>query len=127
MQREKIGSEPGDGPADCNEVRLVGRLAAGPEERVLPSGDVLLSWRLVVRRPAERRRDGRRTPSVDTVDCVTRQAGVVRALGRCAAGDVLELGGALRRRFWRGPGGPVSRYEVDVTSLRRAASQRRAG
>ena len=39
-----------------NEVRLCGRLAAEPEERVLPSGDSLVTFRLVVARPASRRR-----------------------------------------------------------------------
>ena len=34
---------------DVNEVRLVGRVSATPEERVLPSGDVLWSFRVVVR------------------------------------------------------------------------------
>lgn len=118
--QERCRSERAGDLADRNEVHLVGRLAAAPEDRVLPSGDVLLTWRLVVRRPPERRPDGRRAPSVDTVDCVTRRAAVMRALRRCAAGDALELSGALRRRFWRGPGGPVSRYEVDVAALRRA-------
>jgi single-strand DNA-binding protein len=33
-----------------NEVYLVGRLSGEPIERELPSGDLLLSWRLVVDR-----------------------------------------------------------------------------
>jgi len=35
------------------------------------------------------------------------------------AGDIIEIDGALRRRFWRTPGGPVSRYEVEVRKARR--------
>ncbi|MDT7548546.1 MAG: hypothetical protein QOE84_940, partial [Actinomycetota bacterium] len=38
-----------------NEVALVGRVSAPAEERVLPSGDVLLTWRVVVDRPPPRR------------------------------------------------------------------------
>src|SRR4051794_27078795 len=33
-----------------NEVLLVGRLSAAPEQRVLPSGDEITVWRLVVAR-----------------------------------------------------------------------------
>ncbi len=55
-----------------NEVVLVGRVAAGPEERTLPSGDILLIWRLVVDRPRPGRAapEGVRVPTVDTLDCV---------------------------------------------------------
>jgi single-strand DNA-binding protein len=35
-----------------NTVTLCGRLAAEPEQRELPSGDTLLTFRLVVDRPA---------------------------------------------------------------------------
>jgi single-strand DNA-binding protein len=34
-------------------------------------------------------------------------------------GTLVEIQGALRRRFWRTPTGSVSRYEVEVISLRR--------
>ena len=42
----------------------------------------------------------------------------------CAAvdlgpGDVVEVTGALRRRFFRGGGGVQSRYDVEVSALRR--------
>jgi single-strand DNA-binding protein len=37
---------------DRNEVRLQGRLSGASEERVLPSGDVLVNFRLTVGRPA---------------------------------------------------------------------------
>ena len=40
---------------------------------------------------------------------------------RCGAAPVtlVTVHGALRRRFWRSPGGPASRYEVEVTALER--------
>jgi single-strand DNA-binding protein len=37
-----------------NEVRLVGRVSQQPQERVLPSGDSLWSFRVVVPRPEGR-------------------------------------------------------------------------
>lgn len=111
-------SEP-PAPADRNEVTLVGRLAAAAQERVLPSGDRLVTFRLVVGRPPRPRPDGRAGPTVDTLDCASYAARVQRSALACAPGDVVELHGALRRRFWRGPAGPASRYEVEVLGLRR--------
>ena len=103
----------------CNEVRLVGRLAADPVRRELPSGDVLVQFRVIVDRGPGLRAAGRRTPTVDALDCTAWRKDVQRSLGSYAAGDVVEVTGALRRRFWRSPGGPASRSEVEATRLRR--------
>ena len=103
----------------CNEVHLVGRLAAEPVRRELPSGDVLMQFRVVVDRGPSLRTAGRRTPTVDTLDCTAWRKDVQRSLGSYVAGDVIEVTGALRRRFWRSPGGPASRSEVEATRLRR--------
>jgi single-strand DNA-binding protein len=39
---------------------------------------------------------------------------------RWSAGDMLEIQGALRRRFWRGAGGTASRCEVEVSAAKKA-------
>jgi single-strand DNA-binding protein len=106
-----------------NEVLLVGRLAAAAEQRELPSGDGLTTWRLVVDRPPSHRRlpDGARPPTVDALECVAWAAGVQRSAARWQAGDVVQVEGSLRRRFWRAPSGASSRYEVEVTRARRLA------
>lgn len=104
-----------------NEVVLVGRVSGEPEERELPSGDVLVSFRVVVARPPGRRptAPGRRAPTIDTLDCVAWSAGARRTARALAEGDVVEVEGALRRRFWRAAVGSASRTEVEATSLRR--------
>ncbi len=106
-----------------NEVVLVGRLAGPATDRELPSGDVLTSWRLVVDRPPSTRRvpTGVRPPTLDTLECVAWTKGVQRAAAVWAAGDVVVVEGALRRRFWRTPTGRSSRYEVEVTKAKRLA------
>jgi single-strand DNA-binding protein len=101
-----------------NEVLLRGRLAARVEQRVLPSGDLLALFRLVVERPQRPRKADDRTPSVDTFDCVAWRARVRRSAGGWQPGDVVEVTGSLRRRFWRSPAGPASRCEVEVASAR---------
>lgn len=114
-------------PVDTvNEVVLVGRLAAQAVSKTLPSGDELVSWRLVLDRPAVQLASGTagtagRAVTVDTVDCVAWRPGVRRAAGAWEAGDVVRVEGSLRRRFWRSPTGPASRYEVEARAVRRVA------
>jgi single-strand DNA-binding protein len=109
-----------------NEVLLVGRLAGAPEERDLPSGDVITTFRLVVDRTGSRRPATGRQITLDPIDCVGWTASTRRAAGTLRAGDVLEITGALRRRFWRGPNGPASRYEVEVERVKRLAKAGKA-
>jgi single-strand DNA-binding protein len=113
---------PEDRTAPRNEVLLVGRVPAPPEERELPSGDVLVHWRVVVSRPPGRRPpEGVRATTVDTLDCVAWTASARRAASALLANDVVEVSGALRRRFWRAGAGAASRCEVEVSSVRRVS------
>lgn len=107
-----------------------GKVAAEAEERELPSGDRIAQLRVIVPREAgtrPRQRKGtdgspqRRTQTIDTIDLVCWTAATRRAAARLGAGDPVEVTGALRRRFFGGPGGRRSRYEVEVTALRRVA------
>ncbi|MGY1639318.1 single-stranded DNA-binding protein [Geodermatophilus sp. SYSU D00742] len=94
---------------DRNDVVLRGRLSAPAEPRELPSGDTLVTFRLVVRRPEPRAR-GR---SVDVLTCVTYDRGLQRRVAAWEPGDVVEVEGALQRRFWRTPNGTASVCEVN--------------
>src|SRR4051812_50147349 len=90
---------------DRNDVVLRGRVSAPAEIRTLPSGDDLLTFRLVVRRPEPRVRG----QSVDVLTCITYDRALQRRAALWQPGDVVEVEGALQRRFWRprpgtGPG-----------------------
>jgi single-strand DNA-binding protein len=111
MTRDEAAPTPDD-----NQVRLTGTVADRPQLRVLPSGDEVVTVRLVVRRPPSTRRNA---PTVDTVDCAAWRAGARRTVSGWAAGERVAVEGALRRRFWRSPSGPASRYEVEVERGRR--------
>lgn len=104
-----------------NEVVLGGRLPAEPEERVLPSGDAIMVLRVVVPRPAGAGSRGAKASrqTVDTIDVVCWSARSRRTAQRLEPGDWIEVEGSLRRRFFGGPGGRQSRYEVEATGLRR--------
>lgn len=108
-------------PAHRNEVVLLGRLSGDPLSRTLPSGDEVATWRLVVERDPRRdpvRAGDRRDATVDTIACVSHRPGVRRSVLARAPGDLLEVTGSLRRRFWRSPTGATSRCEVEVVTLR---------
>lgn len=99
-----------------NVIRLCGRVAQDPVRRTLPSGDTLVTMRVIVRRgPAARRRS--RVP-VDAFECVGWTQRVQRSMTRLRPDDVVEIGGRLRRRFRRVAGAPVSTVEIELTSCR---------
>jgi single-strand DNA-binding protein len=118
----------GEQEQPVNEVRLVGRVAAPAEQRELPSGDVVTTFRVIVAREgvtgtASSRPEGRKG-GVDTIDCVAWRAGLRRTVNSWHEGDTVAVTGALRRRFWRGEAGATSRHEIEVskaTRVRRAS------
>jgi single-strand DNA-binding protein len=106
-----------------NEVRLVGRLSRDPEMRVLPSGDQMWAFRVVVPRVP----GGRTKQSVDVLDCAVWGGRVRASVASWSADDVVEVAGPLRKRFFSSSGGPASRVEVEVTSgrlVKRAVTRR---
>jgi single-strand DNA-binding protein len=109
----------GAGVAGVNEVIVGGRISGSPVKRELPSGDTVVQLRLVVPRSAPRVRVGGGGATVDTIDVACWTKALQRKAGRLKAGDFVTVRGALRRRFWRSPAGPASRYEVEVTALDR--------
>lgn len=113
------GRVDGGALAHVNEVRLLGRLAAEPVPRELPSGDLLVQFRLVVDRPAATTSGDHPRPTVDTIDCAAWRKDVHRSLRSVVADDLLEVEGSLRRRFWRSAAGAMSRSEVEVVRVRR--------
>lgn len=102
-------------PVGVNEVTLCGRVSADPEVRELPSGDELVTFRVVVPRGEDAA--GRRR--VDVLDCAAWSARLRRSTRSWRAGDVVEVSGAVRRRFFRGARGPASRVEIEVAAARR--------
>jgi single-strand DNA-binding protein len=100
---------------EVNEVTLVGRLSQAAEEQVLPSGSELWKFRVIVGRPAS----PTSRVTVDALDCVVWAKRPARSVASWRTGDVVEVKGSLRRRFFAPTGGGrVSRCEVEVASAR---------
>jgi len=99
-------------------VTLVGRLGANLEERVLPSGDEITVFTVVVDRQV-RRGEPSSSTRVDAIACQASSPGIRRRLTGLGPGDWVRAEGVLRRRFWRSPGGLGSATDVHVVRLAR--------
>jgi single-strand DNA-binding protein len=102
--------------AEVNDVTLVGRMSQPAEEQLLPSGTELWKFRVIVGRPPESRTS---RVTVDALDCVVWAKRPARSVSSWRAGDLVEVRGSLRRRFFApAGGGRVSRCEVEVVGAR---------
>jgi single-strand DNA-binding protein len=120
MKRKDQGTDAvGTSMPGINEVIVGGRISGTPEERELPSGDTVVQLRLVVPRSGPRVKAGGGGATVDTIDVACWTKALQRTAVRLKSGDLVTVRGALRRRFWRSPAGPASRYEVEATALDR--------
>jgi single-strand DNA-binding protein len=111
---------PGDAAEAVNEVRLTGRVTSGPDERTLPSGDVIVTFRMSMARGPTPMSRGSRQRS-DWVDCVVFGGRCRRTVGGWRVGDRVSVEGALRRRFYRAGDGSATRLEVEVLKAARVA------
>jgi single-strand DNA-binding protein len=118
LPKETPMPEPADPLTHRNEVLLVGRVAADPRPVQLPSGDELLTFRLIVHRPPKNRRS-RPGPPQDTLACSVWATALQRTVGRWRAGDIVEVSGALRRRFLKSNTMPTSVHDIEVLEARR--------
>lgn len=104
-----------------NEVRLRGRVSGSPETRALPSGDELVSLRIVVPRSTAARK--RSKVGIDTIELTAWSSALRRKASRLTDGDVVEITGELRRRFARGGAGVMSFVGVDLLTCDRVREE----
>ena len=98
-----------------NEVFLEGRVSNQPQERVLPSGDVVVEFRIVIDRSQSR---GKKR-EVDTLDIAVWSASTRKRALRLSVDDWVSIDGAVRRRLWQAPTGLASRWQVEASQLRK--------
>ncbi|WP_224279322.1 single-stranded DNA-binding protein [Nocardioides lacusdianchii] len=105
--------DPGDIDVALNDVRLVGRLTSAPTTVELPSGDAVITFRVSV--PRAGAVTGQR---VDSVPCAAWSARVRRSVLTWRVGDLVEVEGAVRCRFYQAGGATRSRVEVEASAAR---------
>jgi single-stranded DNA-binding protein len=94
-----------------NKVNLVGRISESAKEKTLPSGDVLVEFRLIIERDD---REG-----VDTLDIATWPAQLKKRALKLQEEQWVRVKGVLRRRFWKTPTGVASRWQVEAREITR--------
>ena len=99
--------------APVNEVRLVGRVTSLAIAKVLPSGDKVVEFRVVIGR--EKIRNGKK--EVDSLDIAAWSASARRAALAVKIDTWVEGRGSVRRRFWRAPTGLASRWQVEASDV----------
>lgn len=92
-----------------NDCLLRGRVSAEATDKELPSGEHVVEFRLIVTRDS---REG-----VDTLDIAAWSGKSRRSALSLKAGEWVEVSGSLRRRFWQGPAGLASRYQVEAHTI----------
>jgi single-strand DNA-binding protein len=94
-----------------NDCLLRGRVSGSPTDRELPSGEHVVEFRLIVTRIE---REG-----VDTLDIAAWSARSRRTALSLKPGEWVEVTGSVRRRFWQGPAGLASRWQIEAESITR--------
>jgi len=114
---EVICVEQTEEPETRNEVVLCGRVSGDPLVRELPSGTVVVSFRLVVARERTPMTASSKATS-DWVECTAWGARVRKQAGSWHDGDRVEVRGALRRRYSRAASAARTSVEVEMLAGR---------
>jgi single-strand DNA-binding protein len=94
-----------------NDVLLRGRVSQEAVEKVLPSGDKVVEFRLIVSRDKQ--------PGVDTLDIGSWSAKSRRTSLSLVPDEWVEISGSIHRRFWSSPSGLASRWQVEAVEISR--------
>jgi len=94
-----------------NDLLLRGKVSAQAIEKELPSGDKVVEFRLIVSR-LER-------GGVDTLDIAAWSSKMRRSALTLKEGEWIEISGSIHRRFWSGPTGVASRWQVEAAVIAR--------
>jgi len=97
-------------PAPINEVYLRGRVSGEAVSKVLPSGDQVVEFRIVIPRTDS---------GVDTLDMAVWSANLRKRALSLISDEWVEIAGEIRRRFWQTGSGVASRTQIEVATLSR--------
>ena len=93
-----------------NDVMLRGWVTTIATERKLPSGDLVVQFRIAISRP-----EG----GVDTIDLEAWSAKNRRSALSLKDGEWVEIEGSIRRRFWKAGANLASCWTVNTAEIRR--------
>ena len=105
-QREEVAED-----FSLNDLVLRGRVSQQGIEKELPSGDKVVEFRLIVTRDKQ--------SGVDTLDIGAWSSKARRTALTLAPDQWVEVSGSIHRRFWSGPTGLASRWQVEAVEITR--------
>ena len=94
-----------------NDLVLRGRVSQEAIEKELPSGDKVVEFRLIVTRDKQ--------SGVDTLDIGAWSSKARRTALTLTPDQWVEVSGSIHRRFWSGPTGLASRWQVEAVEITR--------
>jgi single-strand DNA-binding protein len=94
-----------------NDVLLRGRVSQEAVEKLLPSGDKVVEFRLIVSRDNQ--------SGVDTLDIGSWNSKSRRTALSLLPDEWVEISGSIHRRFWSSPAGIASRWQVEAIEISR--------
>jgi single-strand DNA-binding protein len=94
-----------------NDLVLRGRVSQEAIEKELPSGDKVVEFRLIVTREKK--------SGVDTLDIGAWSSKARRTALTLTPDQWVEVSGSIHRRFWSGPTGLASRWQVEAVEITR--------
>jgi len=111
MVKSKVLNSDSVADYSLNDVLLRGRVSAEAIEKELPSGDKVVEFRLIVTRV--------KGEGVDTLDIGAWSAKARRSAMSLKPAEWIEISGSVHRRFWKGPAGLASRWQVEAIEIAR--------
>jgi single-strand DNA-binding protein len=94
-----------------NDLVLRGRVSQEAVEKKLPSGDKVVEFRLIVTRDKQ--------SGADTLDIGAWSSKTRRTALTLTPDQWVEVSGSIHRRFWSGPAGLASRWQVEAVEITR--------
>ena len=94
-----------------NDVLLRGRVSQEAVEKLLPSGDKVVEFRLIVSRDKH--------SGVDMLDIGSWNSKSRRTALSLLPDEWVEISGSIHRRFWSSPAGIASRWQVEAIEISR--------
>jgi single-strand DNA-binding protein len=109
----KVKVKPVPSHQPVNEAFLVGRVTSLAVEKLLPSGDRVVEFRVVIGRDKSR---GTKK-EVDSLDIAAWSSKARKAALAVKIDTWVQVTGSVRRRFWRAPSGLASRWQVEASEV----------
>jgi single-strand DNA-binding protein len=110
-KRRKAQQEEVAEDFSLNDLVLRGRVSQEAVEKELPSGDKVVEFRLIVTRDKQ--------SGVDTLDIGAWSSKARRTALTLTPDQWVEVSGSIHRRFWSGPTGLASRWQVEAVEITR--------